>query len=49
MYIHNKIVVLGKEKVVETLIKNGANVNQVNAEGRSPLHAASSNGNNRAV
>lgn len=35
---------LGNEKIIESLIKNDANINAPNANGSTPLYAAASNG-----
>lgn len=40
---------LGHEKLVELLIKNGANVSQVDVHKRSPLHYAAENGESKII
>lgn len=43
-YKSNHFCYLGKEKVVEILIQNGANVNLENSDGATPLITAATEG-----
>lgn len=43
-YKTNHFCYLGKEKVVEILIQNGANVNSENSDGTTPLITAATEG-----
>lgn len=40
-----KIVFLGREKVVELLLKSEGNVNQKDQQGKTALHLAAEHGN----